>query len=331
MPGETANIAAMAEKVSSELFSLLGWKLSGPTNENFDCLKSETHGKTHSEHPVDAVFFYDDPWKDVRNYLLTDLKSYAKDSITAKGISSAIRELSKAVDCANSSGEWGKRYADDSVNWKVHGLLFIYNHDDEFDRNFDAILKDVRPSKLFTPKNSRLYVMGPARISYLLDLINDVKICRADGVLPEGDAIVFSYPDKIARYPKEAELPVARIEDLQGPIQLLRHAGGRKTKVPGFFIYYDGPGDDASEFEFLFDYCFRNQLVLDGHTVSFRLPRAGGNALKAFEQARTRFLDHIKQYADISHRLEQFQIAPVETHRRVFSTERIGMERRTNG
>jgi hypothetical protein len=113
----------MAEKVAKEILSRFGWSLTGPCNQNFPCVKIEEHRKkAHPHHPVDAVFHYDDPYSDARQYFLTDFKSYAKDSITQEGIKSALINLSKAVDCANSSNTWQDRYVNNEVGWEVHGL-----------------------------------------------------------------------------------------------------------------------------------------------------------------------------------------------------------------
>nr|WP_315206710.1 hypothetical protein [uncultured Albidiferax sp.] len=77
---ETANIAAIAEKLSGELFAEFFWKRTGPMNENWACAKPDHHNvKTH---PSDVVFYYDEPYAKQRIYVNCDLKSYAKSSIT---------------------------------------------------------------------------------------------------------------------------------------------------------------------------------------------------------------------------------------------------------
>lgn len=63
---ETADIAAMAERLSGELFAEFFWKRTGPMNENWACERPEHHKvKTH---PSDVVFYYDEPYTQQRTY-----------------------------------------------------------------------------------------------------------------------------------------------------------------------------------------------------------------------------------------------------------------------
>lgn len=89
---ETANIAAMAERLSNELFSEFFWKRTGPMNANWACQKQQRHEK--KTHPSDVVFYYDDPYSRHRVYVNCDLKSYAKSSITAPALRGALESLS---------------------------------------------------------------------------------------------------------------------------------------------------------------------------------------------------------------------------------------------
>lgn len=105
---ETANIAAIAEKLSGELFAEFFWKRTGPMNENWACEKSEHHKvKTH---PSDVVFYYDEPYTNQRTYVNCDLKSYATSSITTSALRGAVESLTKQVACAEISEEWRTKY-----------------------------------------------------------------------------------------------------------------------------------------------------------------------------------------------------------------------------
>ena len=59
---ETANIARIAEKVSSQLFAEFGWHPCAPRNTSWDCGLRERHRTKASSHPSDIVFCYDDPY-----------------------------------------------------------------------------------------------------------------------------------------------------------------------------------------------------------------------------------------------------------------------------
>jgi len=330
MGGETANIMEMAEEVSRRIFSRFGWRITGPTNENFVCVQPEKHQKKRSpSHPVDAVFEYDDPFTNQRHYILTDLKSYAKGSILAATTRQTLINLSKAVDCANVSHEWQDRYTNSELNWTVHGLLFVYNHDGEFDTFFNKYLSGIKPSSLHLPINSKLFVIGPDRISYLLNILNDIDVERGRNTLPQSDKIEFWYPDLINRVPTNKLGYMARIELLMGPWQILPYERIIENRISkGIYMYYEGKGESPKEFEFLIDFSFKNQLVEKDCEISIRMPNAVGNARQNFEQSQDNIFRHFHSFPEVKNRLDQFKFNPVETVRTNFSTVEIGMEAR---
>ncbi len=340
MPGgETVNISAIAEKVSNDLFAKFGWAISGTTNENFPCEKLEDHKKSASEtHPTDVVFQYDDPYETKRVYLLTDLKSYAKDSIKPASLKAALRELAKAVECASVSGEWRRKFTNSEVERQIHGLLFIYNHDGKFDRDFRAYFLDEAPKKLLLPKRAKLFVIDPAKIGYLVTLLTDLKTLTADRKFPFFDKVPLLYPDRIRRFAKHSTSHVARIELLMGPWQVVPYDftpvdnnGQPMERRAGFNIYYEGEGGSPNEFEFLFDFCFRTQMVKDGVRIDIRMPYATENALHNFEIAQENFNRHFYSSADILARLKQFTATPITIKEQIFLSDHIGMERRSHG
>lgn len=339
MPGETINLTSIAEKVASDLFSKFGWILSGPTNENFACKKVEEHRKSQSPtHPSDAVFRYDDPYESRRKYFLTDLKSYAKDTITPGRLKGTLRDLAKSVECANVSTEWRQKFANEGIDRDIHGLLFIYNHDGEFDRDFVRYFADEAPKKLVLPARSKIFIIGPTTIGYLLTLLTDLRGLTADRKFPFFDQVPFLYPDRIRRFAKQSTNPIGRIELLIGPWQVVPYdfspqltdgtLGSRQT---GYYIYYQGTGESVSEFEFLIDFCFRNALVRDGVTIGIRMPNAAANALHNFDNAKENFARNFYSSPDIHKRLEQFGVSVISIKEQIFLRDHIGMERRTNG
>ena len=57
--GERVNIARIAEIISADIFSKLGWESHGTPNESWKC-DEPAHGK--ADHPTDATFVYEDPY-----------------------------------------------------------------------------------------------------------------------------------------------------------------------------------------------------------------------------------------------------------------------------
>lgn len=327
MPGETINIMEMAEMVSTQIFSRFGWKLTGPCNENFQCLKPERHKKTRSPtHPVDAVFEYDDPYTNERNYILSDFKSYASGSIVATNVRSAIINLSKAVDCANISPEWQDKYVNRELNWTVHGMLFIYNHDGNFDKYFDRFLIGIKSTALHLPKRSKIFILEPNRISYLLNILNDIDGARGRGDLPFDNKIEFWYPDLINRRPASTLANMARIELLMGPWQILPYEKiSDDTFEKGLYIYYSGSGNSPKEFEFLMDFAFKNQLVQQNYKLFIRAPNAAPLARQHFEVAKDNYFNNFYSIPELRDRLDQFSFHPIDIVTTQFRPEEIGM------
>ena len=333
MGGETENIKVMAEEVSNKIFSRFGWKKTGPTNENFTCQQPDKHNKNKNpSHPVDVVFQYDDPYTIQRHYLLTDLKSYSKGSIQAGSIKDAIKELSKAIDCANISQEWQQRYVNEELQWSVYGLLFVYNHDGGFDTHFNKFLSGINSSSLFIPMNSKIFVFGPENISYLLNILNDIDVERGKGNLPlchGTNKIDLWYPDFINKISAKKIGHMAPVELLMGPWQVIQFQTIIDNKLSrGVYIYYNGKGESPKEFEFLIDFSFKNQLVENDCIISIRMPNAIGVARQNFEQAIDNIYRHFHSFSEVKNRLEQFRFTYIETVITKFSTIEIGMEAR---
>lgn len=330
---ETVNVSVMAEKISSEIFSKFGWVISGPTNVNTPCVKVDDHQKKSSPtHPTDVTFTYEDPYEKERVYLLTDLKSYATGSITEDSIKKALNDLAKSVDCANVSDQWRDTFTNPAESYQIHGLLFIYNHDAGFDRDFENILKACRSNNLKIPYDRRLYVIGPSRIEYLLSIVNDIEREQGKQNLPHWDKIPILYPDRITKLTTKREANAATIELLLGPILLIPYSFDvekDKTKVrkEGVHFYYEGPGARFEEFTFIFDFCFKHQLVGSGMKISLRLPNANEKAAKHFDTAKEVFASAYYKGQAIP-RLEQFEIIPVTRAIEKFQPGQIGMERR---
>lgn len=331
MPGgETTNIMEMAIRASDSILSRFGWRLTGPTNENFSCIQIDKHQKSENpSHPVDAVFEYDDPYTSKRNYLLTDYKSYSYGSIIASRVRSALINISKAVDCANISSEWQERYVNSELSWSVHGMLFIYNHDGQYDKDFHNCLIETKYTRLDLPRHSKLFVMGPDKIEYLMNIINDIDGERGRNVLPPDTHINFWYPDLVTRRPTSKLNSMARIELLLGPWQILPYekvVSGHVIK--GIYLYYAGLGNSPKEFEFLMDFCFKNQLVQPNCTINIRSPNGVDVAQQNFEQAQDNIFRCFHSFPEIRNRLDQFQFNRIDIVRTRFSTIQIGMDAR---
>lgn len=130
----------IAKIVSSNLLSIFKWEQYGPYDQDFPCRKQDKHvdkpkDQDHT-HPVDVVFGYKDPYSNKNVLFNTDLKSYGKSSINSTKIEDALISLARTIDCAENSTYWRDKYLIPTGDFEVRGLLFVYNHDNEFQKGF---------------------------------------------------------------------------------------------------------------------------------------------------------------------------------------------------
>lgn len=183
---ETKNIDEIAGIVSSRVFYELKWDMNEKTDLNWDCcmrshlsdkqLESDDPKKTH---PTDVVFSYTDPYTNVVQYVQTDLKSYAKRTIEAKhskGILGDVESLGQQVECAKRSNEWKGMYLNDSSSdFNVHGMLFIYNHDNAYDAKLFDRIPNVEKARFGLPDKSLIAIFSPRQIRFLLDITENIE------------------------------------------------------------------------------------------------------------------------------------------------------------
>ena len=130
----------IAKNVSSKLLSIFKWEQYGPYDQDFPCRKQDKHldkvkNQKHT-HPVDVVFGYKDPYSNKNILFNTDLKSYGKGSISPTKIEEALISLAKTIDCAENSTHWQTKYLIPAGDFEVRGLLFVYNHDNQYQKGF---------------------------------------------------------------------------------------------------------------------------------------------------------------------------------------------------
>lgn len=307
----------MAEKLSQELFGIFGWETVGPRNQNWMCVNHEAHKTKAGTHPSDLVFRYNDPHTNYTIYLNSDVKSYAKTTINKTSLTIALNSLADATNCANASEEWASIYTREGELRRTYGLLFIYNHDGEYDKDFVAMQEKVPVDRVPLGKNNRVYVFSPQLISYLTTVAQDIKVLYAGGTY------AFHYPDMIYAHPRHHELNVASVDYLLGPWQIVK--GKKNDGSEQITCYYVGTGQEPDEFKFLVDYLFRFQLV-ESIPISVRLPHAGDDAQRNFLKAKAEYATDFYDLDEFQKRLALIRFYPVTSTVRRFSTENIGLE-----
>lgn len=326
---ETASIAEIAKKVSDDIFTVFGWERRPPKDRNWDCVTEKHKKKTHSS---DVVFYYDDPVEHSTMFFTTDLKSYARNTIALDKIKNALKSLAMGAECAAKSAQWRDLYVNPAQNYKVCGLLFIYNHDGGFHEELSGYLKDITSASIGLRRWVRLFAIGPREINYLISVATDIKCERgsAEKNLPDADQCSFFYPDLVRVRVKSNFCKAATIEVLTGPWQILRYErAGKDKNRSGYYFYYGGKGEAPEEFKYIFDYLFRHQLVQPDEIITIRMARGCPEANLNFEKAKEQYaLDFFPYVAieDVKRRLSTVHFGRINTAIQTFSDIDIGME-----
>ncbi|MDV3440892.1 hypothetical protein R0G64_15800 [Pseudomonas otitidis] len=316
MGGEVANITDVAVKITKDIFKWFRWESVNTMDENFSCHKVDRHkpksksrkpnkapkvNKDPEEikhtHPVDVVFKYFDPYQNRDILLNTDLKSYAKSSIKAASVVDALESLARTIDCARSSMEWQRKYAIFPGDYEVRGMLFIYNHDGEFHRDFIDLMKTIELQKLDIQRGQILHVLDAVRIRYLYSVVMDIKGLIAEREFPLEDYSFF-YPDLILHKSHgDLDKSPATVELLCSPYMIIRHGpvakeGGEGSVNDGYVIYYNQDGSTEHEFRYLLDSLSRFQILRGKCSIKIRVAHHSpdSNMKNNFQAAKNIYL-----------------------------------------
>jgi hypothetical protein len=311
---ETKNIATMASLLSDDLFGEFLWERVGPTDTNWACEDHEKHQA--NTHPSDVVFFYDNPYSLARTYVNCDLKSYASGSITKSKITSAVESLARSLSCAEKSAEWQKRFVHDHVNHEICGLLFVYNHDGVYDRDFKGMLNEAKPKTLDIPKQSKLVVLGPADIFWLNNVSYEINRMRGKGLIPSREQCQFFYPNLVRRANVQPDQGrAATLGMLTSPWIILQYLTPKEQRKT-ILIFYRRSGASVQEFLYLIDYLMHYQLIQADIDLHLRTLETDVEAAAIFGKAKQEYTEECENSSEIKSRLDAIsygQIAEIHT------------------
>lgn len=343
--GELSNIGRIAEIIAADLFSFYKWEQAGPANLNFQCVKKEMHSKAkHGEHhhPVDIVLKYFDPYLNKTVYLLVDLKSYAKGSIDSTAVKKALVSLGKSIDCARVSPEWRDRYVYQKTERReVRGMLFVFNHDDLYDRDFYDHFKDLSSASLHIGDGQQVHIIEPALINYICTVKADINELVATGKFPKRD-YTFYYPDMVIHKASgEYWSRAATVEMIASPYLIIHHkevveygAGGSSfvTFDEGYIVYYRRQGSTEYEFMYLFDALSRFQILNSNKNYKIRIRVANRDVSdKLYSNFKSAIASYVRDWNEDEHRrkiLESIELSVVNTAVPNYKQEHVGWEYR---
>jgi hypothetical protein len=334
----------MAEILSKDLFKTFFWQTNEIYDQNWPCEDPTQHvlpivedhigdaglelkGKRKAPvrkktHPTDVVFYYDEPFRTVRTYVNCDLKSYAAGSITPGKILDALQDLAASLKCAESSEVWRNLYIHDNVNAEIIGLLFIYNHDEVYDKDFDRILSAVNHDKLDIPAGARIIVMGPNDIQWLNNVHSEIRTMRGSEELPMPHLCRFYYPN-LVRKKNVQDTSAATIEMLMGPWIVMKYKATEDSKE-NVIVFYRGRGELTQEFLHLIDYLMYHNLIDQGVSVSIRTLDPDPASAAIFQKAISDYIEAFRGGPDIEKRLRAVEYKQFNKIKVNFSQVELG-------
>ncbi|MFH4665398.1 hypothetical protein WMQ48_11705 [Vibrio cidicii] len=265
---ETKNIDEMAAIISDKIFTEMKWKLNTDyTDINWTCC-DKFHGK--NTHPTDLVFSYIDPYTELTQYIQTDLKSYQKSSISPQKIGNAIKSLAMQVKCARESSEWAGFYREGENKYGLHGMLFIYNNDEQYDKDLLDVIESKATHDYVMPKGSTLNIYSPKLIRFLMTVVENIKDRRnieddesAESVwkmIPKRNQCGFYYPDKHNKCASDSSNHPATNEMITSGMLLYTYEHPiHKKKILN--IFWDEDIDSENYFIYLFEFIFNYQML----------------------------------------------------------------------
>lgn len=315
---ETMPTAQLAEWLADNIFNEFGWERRAVKNSNWECVTARHRNDEDGEkkHTTDAVFTYDHPYHHAKIYLTSDLKSYSKASIQKAKVRDALRGLAESTECANKSEDFQKLYIDSSEAHTVQGLLFVFNNDAKYNKDFYAVVESILDDSFTLKPHLRMYVIGPEEVSYLSTVAVDIREEFAKGRLPSREHRTFFHPNLYRARPKHNYAPAAPVETLLAPWLVLyysekRIVSGKEANRSGYYVYSRSNGDSVDEFKFLIDYLFRYHLVHSNETVIIKMTQVGKTALNNFDVAKTQYAADYHDLPEFKQRLDLISFMPM--------------------
>lgn len=333
MGGETSAIQRVASKITQDIFKVFKWQRAESQDMNWNCELQNHDKKTH---PSDVVFYYLDPYEEELVYFNTDLKSYADGTIGKSIVEGAISSLALATECANISTQWRTRYIrDESLGFNVRGLLFLYNHDNLYDKDFYSnVMKKIDPETIKCPPNIKLHILDPYIISDMINISSDIKMLIGSGELPQPDRFHYYYPDLSLTRIKHPvnDKTAATIEMLSSPYVILKYSDFTwmdEKKDGGYVIYYNQAGNNIDEFVYFLDMLSNYQILTEVKKLHIRHCHINPHpdAIHHFEKAKKKYSSHwlLGESERLFSKVSFDKVATVVIQ---YSLEAIGMEQR---
>lgn len=184
-----------------------------------------------------------------------------------------------------------------NVTPNVCGLLFVYNHDGEYDKDFSSLLDGVNHKDLMLPKGAQLFVLGPRDVFWIDNVRYDIRQLRGAAganALPAATHCKFFYPQLDGRanlQPEKAR--AATLEMLTSPWIVFEYKHGPNLAQRGVIVFYRRSGESEEEFMYLLDFLRHYQVMEDASKVEVRSIATDAAAGARFQKAKQRYIESL--------------------------------------
>jgi len=178
----------IGEALASALLDRIGWK-NLMQNVSINC-NTPAHlndaGNPRTTHGEDQIFLYSNPFHDDRTDIVhisnkNVLGTYAKGNTLKSQFKAHLKELHQTIDCAKYSPELNQICTTfGAKKHKFHSglLVWLHNDDEDIEHNIKPELSNTR---LEIDSNDPVYVVDNARATFLLRVVDDLKVRAAEG------------------------------------------------------------------------------------------------------------------------------------------------------
>lgn len=339
---ENAQISELTKYFVEAYMKFFRWDWCSKKKQDLDfsclCDYHEAHKEGRSRtHPCDIIFKYKDPYSGRGVIFYTDLKSYAKGTISPSKVRPDIIKLGECIECAALNDQFRIFYDDSSDDSEIRGLFFLLCNDGIYNRDLIGNIFNVhdeflssKPAKgrtdlkdLAISSDQKVHILMPEDIRHIKDLNMDVKNLKGDGLFPMNDAHEFFYPNKRLNMaqPINSTLYPATIELITSDFLIiigkwLTHEN--KNEIVQKYektvlIYYKGKGESDEEFVYLIEWLAANQVLRKDSYFSVRMVGydLDDNFKSHFERAKEEYAQNWRTYAD-SDLLSNLNVVKVE-------------------
>ncbi|MEO5712682.1 MAG: hypothetical protein ABIT37_04265 [Luteolibacter sp.] len=240
--------------------------------------------------------------------------------------------MAKAVECARISNDWKKEVgiADDSA-CEIHGMLFVYNHDHDYDKNFKKHLQSISNVELDLPEDAVIFVFGPNDINFLENITHDRQRLATEYRLGDTGHFKFFYPKKVLKPIPEISLDRLPAELLLSPFIIMSYDQphfDNKGHAKGYVVYYKGTGNSVEEFHYLLNYLLTQRLLSSDHKISVRAPYLCDKAELNLATAKENIVSQYHDMREFKKRLDEIELQSMPRTVQVYSQDKVGLDRK---